>query len=95
MTTATKQRGKSGQVQLSSHDVNVISAIVQQRKALPKNFLLNHARSSNISSDAFEIIEILLDDSFTPVRGSSTGVSKKAAKESIAEQFNRWALATR
>lgn len=95
MTTATKQRGKAGQVQLSSHDVNVISAIVQQRKALPKNFLLSHARNSNISADAFEIVEILLDDSFIPARSGSAGVSKKAAKESIAEQFNRWALATR
>lgn len=99
MTTDAKSKAKSGQVRLSSHDVNVISAIIQQKDALPKKFLLEKAKTSRISNDAVEIVEILLDESFSPlIKHRVGGVvqgTKKAEKRSIADQFYRWALATK
>lgn len=98
MTTDTKSREKrSGQVRLSSHDVNVISAIIQQKDALPRKFLLDKARSSRISNDAIEIVEILLDESFAPKVSSMSAspTRKSAAKQSIADEFYRWAVATK
>lgn len=99
MTTDAKSKERSGQVKLSSHDVNVISAIIQQKDALPKRFLLEKAKSSRLSNDAIEIVEILLDDSFSPLIQDRTGgplqATKKAAKRIIADEFYRWALATK
>jgi hypothetical protein len=94
MTSATKSNDKSGQVKLSSHDVSVVSAIVQQKSSLPREFLLEYAMASEISSDALEIVKMLLDESFV-VAARAVGSTKKAARKNIADEFYRWAIATR
>lgn len=98
MSSPPKLRDRSKLIDLSSHDVNVISAIVQQKDSLPRNFLLSQAKNSNISRDALEIIEILLDKSFAPRGGNEVAgeaTTKNATKKIIADEFYRWARATK
>ena len=57
-TSSTKV--PTGGLSLTSHDINVLSSLVQQ-KSLPRDYLLEVARSSGISSSAMKIAMLIID----------------------------------
>ena len=75
-----------GDVKLNSHDVNVISAIVQQKGRLPSDYLVQFARESQISGDSLDIVILVLADEDEGARG----MQFREKKQEIAEQYKNW-----
>jgi hypothetical protein len=75
---------------LDSRDINAISAFVQKRIRLPKEFLLDKARTLDISEDARTIIYILLDGELD----SSISEDDREAFKEIAANFSLWVSST-
>lgn len=88
-------------IKLSHRDVNVLSAISQQ-KHLPRKFLINYARKLEISTDALVVLEeILRDVSAASVHGpkkkvvTKSGGSRQVKKQEkeVADVFQKWSTA--
>lgn len=71
-------------VKLTSHEVNAISVVVQQKNILPKDFLLTTTKPT-LSEDAFDIVQLILADDFDKLV-----ISNAEAKKEIANHYLKW-----
>lgn len=75
-------------VQLTSHDVNAISVVVQQKNKLPTKYLIDFCEKASLSDDALDIVRLVLSDDFDTF-GETLSNSKKKIK--IADAYLNWA----
>lgn len=71
---------------MTSHDVNAVSVIIQQKLAgkVPVQFLRDTAQTSGLSADTMKIVDILLADDYAP--------NKRTPHNKIAKHYYEWAL---
>lgn len=72
---------------LNSHELSVISSIVQHADVLPSDFLKESARTAGLSKQALAVVDLLLDEAQVNPRASR----RSAAGEQLANEFRKWA----
>jgi hypothetical protein len=82
-TQLIEDRQMGRPVKLNSHDINVLSVIAQKR-TLPREYLLQLAKTSQISADALLVVRSLLKSPSEPL--SIGKISVKKRKSEMANQ---------
>jgi hypothetical protein len=93
MSTAIKKKSSSNKsLNLTSHDITVLSAIAQQPH-LPSSYLLAYAKKLKISPDAYDVLEVIVREPKSLQANDGAKKSMKGSRKEVADVFQRWSYA--